>query len=322
MSMLLGSPNKPKSVNNVQMTQSTQGYPIPVVMGQARTHQSLLFIGAMEEQKVSGAKGGGKGANQYLYYAMVQGAVSATPVTAIGSVWTGQSWLSTQGTNEGIVVVSNYSPSSAALLIADNGCTLANTYSETYTDYGQPASTILNGTDNAPMQLVAYNYSLSPAANSAALTTGQYSISTASIGTFTLTAAANASGGNTVYTGTFSSPSGASNGFEGFKFAVAGFSNTANNGTFTCTASSTTSITLNNPNGVAQTHAGTRADIGNTYHFSSADAGKTANVWYQFNYSLLMQQDIAVVPSSSTIGGSSVPLRGPGLQPIHTDIEH
>jgi hypothetical protein len=307
MSMLLGSGTNPKSVNNVQITQSTQGYPIPVVMGQARTHQSLLFIGAMEEQKVSGAKGGGKGANQYLYYAMVQAAVSATPVTAIGSVWSGQSWLSTQGTNEGITVVSHYSPSSAALLIADNGVTLANTYSATYTDYGQPASTVLSGTDNSPMQLVAYNYALSPAANSAALTTGQYSISTASIGTFNLTAAANASGGNTVYSGTFTSPTGASNGFEGFKFAIAGFPNAANNGTFTCTASSTSSITLNNANGVAQTHAATATDIGNTYHFSSADAGKTSNVWYQLNYSLLQQQDIFTVPSSSTIGGSSVP---------------
>ena len=308
MSMFMGGSSKnPKSVNGVQMTQSTQGYPIPAAMGQVRTHQSLMFIGPMQEQKVSGAKGSGKGANSYLYYATVVAALSATEVSAIGSVWTGQSWLSTLGTNEGISVVAHYSPSSAALLIADNGVTLANTYSETYTDYGQPASTVLNGTDNAPMQLVPYNYSISPAANSAALTTGQYSISTTSLGTFTLSAVANASGGHTVYTGTFSSPSGASNGFVGFKFVIAGFTHAANNGTFTCTASSTTSITLNNASGVAETHIAHAEDIGNTYHFSSADAGKSANVWYQLNYSLLMQQDIAMIPLSSVIGGSTVP---------------
>jgi hypothetical protein len=307
MSIFSEGQKTPKTVNNTLMTQSTQGYPIPAALGQVRIHQSLMFIGPMQEQKVSGAKGGGKGANSYLYYATVVAALSATEVSSIGSVWAGQSWLSTLGTNEGISVVAHYSPSSAALLIADNGVTLANTYSDTYTDYGQPASTVLNGTDNAPMQLVAYNYAISPAANSSALTTGQYSISTASLGTFTLSAVANASGGHTVYTGTFSSPSGSSNGFVGFKFVIAGFTHAANNGTFTCTASSATSITLNNAIGVVETHAGTAKDVGSTYHFSSADAGKTANVWYQLNYSLLVQQDIDVIPSSSVIGGTTVP---------------
>jgi hypothetical protein len=303
---ILGNNNQPKTVDNVPMTQSTQGYPIPVVLGAAKTHQNLIFMGPMNEQKVSGGKGGGKGANSYEYFATVIAALCCNQVSTIGNVWAGQSWLSTLGTNEGIVVTANYSPANAAVLIADNGVTLANTYSETYTDYGQPASTVLSGTDNAPMRLVAYNYSISPAANSAALTTGQYSISTASIGTFTLTAVANASGGNTVYTGTFSSPSGASNGFVGFRFAIADFVHPANNGTFTCVASSATAITLNNASGVAETHAGTAQDIGNTYHFSSADVGKSAEVWYQFNLSLLMQQDIFVVPASSPIGGSSV----------------
>ena len=304
------------------MTQSTQGYPLPVVMGQARTHQSLMFIGPMQEQKVSGAKGGGKGASHFSITPQSWLPSPLQPVTGIGSVWTGQSWLSTLGTNEGISVVSHYSPSSAALLIADNGVTLANTYSETYTDYGQPASTVLNGTDNAPMQLVPYNYAISPAANSAALTTGQYSISTTALGTFTLTAVANASGGNTVYTGTFTSPRGASNGFEGFRFIITGFTHAANNGTFTCTASSTTSITLNNASGVAETHAAHAEDIGNTYHFSSADAGKSANVWYQLNYSLLMQQDIAMIPLILCHRWHDSSLCGATQQPIHADIEY
>lgn len=76
-------------------------------------------------------------------------------------------------------------------------------------------------------------------------------------GSFTLTAAANASGGATVYTGSITN--GGSNGWQGYYFTVAGFTNGANNGTWLCTASSTTTITLANAGGVAETHAGTCA---------------------------------------------------------------
>ena len=76
-------------------------------------------------------------------------------------------------------------------------------------------------------------------------------------GTFTLTAAANASGGTTVYTGTITN--GATNTWQGQYFTVAGFTNVANNGTFICTASSGTTITLANTGGVSETHAGTAA---------------------------------------------------------------
>lgn len=71
----------------------------------------------------------------------------------------------------------------------------------------------------------------------------------------TLTAAAAASGGSTAYTGTITG--GGSNAFAGNVFVVAGFANAGNNGTFICTASTTTVLTLTNANGVAETHAGT-----------------------------------------------------------------
>jgi hypothetical protein len=73
--------------------------------------------------------------------------------------------------------------------------------------------------------------------------------------TFTLTAAANASGGSTVYTGTITG--GASNAFVDYAFVVAGFDTAANNGNFFCTASSATTLTLDNAAGVADTHAAT-----------------------------------------------------------------
>jgi hypothetical protein len=79
---------------------------------------------------------------------------------------------------------------------------------------------------------------------------------TALPGTFTLSAAGTASGGVTVYTGTITS--GAANTYTGYSFTVTGFDNPANNGgPWMCTASSATSLTLQNPSGVADTHAAT-----------------------------------------------------------------
>lgn len=80
---------------------------------------------------------------------------------------------------------------------------------------------------------------------------------------FTLTAAANASGGTTTYTGTITG--GGSNAFAGLTFVVAGFDLAANNGTFICTASTTTTLVLDNANGVSDTHAATATtqELGN-----------------------------------------------------------
>ncbi len=71
----------------------------------------------------------------------------------------------------------------------------------------------------------------------------------------TLTAAANASGGSTVYTGTITG--GASNALANQYATISGFTNGANNGTWRITASTATTITASNPSGVAETHAGT-----------------------------------------------------------------
>lgn len=82
--------------------------------------------------------------------------------------------------------------------------------------------------------------------------------------TVTLTAAANASGGNTVYTGQ-ALPGVVDGAWVGLQFTVSGFGNSGNNGTnLICVAStgavpggSTCTLTLINPNGIAETHAAT-----------------------------------------------------------------
>ena len=74
----------------------------------------------------------------------------------------------------------------------------------------------------------------------------------------TVTAVGNASSGSTVYTITSYAPA-ASNAFVNTTFTASGLAGgTNNNGTFVCTASTTTSITLANPNGtVESTQTGT-----------------------------------------------------------------
>jgi len=88
-------------------------------------------------------------------------------------------------------------------------------------------------------------------------------IDTQATALFTISAIANASGGSTVYTGVFTG--GGSNAFAGYTFLVAGLTAAANNGTFFCTASSATTLTLSNPIGVSATNAGTAISAGATY---------------------------------------------------------
>lgn len=95
----------------------------------------------------------------------------------------------------------------------------------------------------------------------------------------TLTAAGTASAGVTAYTGTISG--GGSNAYVGYTFLVAGFSTSANNGTFSCTASTTTTLTLANTAGAAETHAGTASLVtggGNTVYVGTVTNGANNNL--------------------------------------------
>lgn len=85
----------------------------------------------------------------------------------------------------------------------------------------------------------------------------------ATASTIIFTSVANASGGNTVYTGTITN--GASNAFVGLKFSVSGFTLGVNNGTFTCVASTATTLTLNNAFGQAETTTGNAISAGAVY---------------------------------------------------------
>lgn len=88
---------------------------------------------------------------------------------------------------------------------------------------------------------------------------------------YAITSVANASGGNTVYTGTFAT------GLTGYYFTVAGTDNAAeNDGYFLCTASSATTLTLANPNGLAETSTG--SPTATDYVVSLVTAGNNFSV--------------------------------------------
>lgn len=74
-------------------------------------------------------------------------------------------------------------------------------------------------------------------------------------GSLVLSAVQDSLNGTAIYTGTFLG--GLNNAYAGLPFIVAGFTTSANNGTFTCLASNSTQILLKNFAAVAEMHAGT-----------------------------------------------------------------
>jgi hypothetical protein len=95
----------------------------------------------------------------------------------------------------------------------------------------------------------------------------QVIIDTGSSGNLTVTSVGTASGGIATYNGTF--PGGASNGYAGLNITISGFTTNgaanANDGTFVCTASTLTTLTLANPNAFSQTQAAVAVTSGGIY---------------------------------------------------------
>ena len=128
-----------------------------------------------------------------------------------------------------------------------------------YCDISSLASTP-SGDDSTPQMDYIW-----PTLTAAATASGGNTVYTAAANTLTLTSVAtNTTGANNngqaVYTGTITA--GGSNAFMNKQFLVTGFTNTVNNGTYVAIASTTTTLTLMNANAIAETHAAT-ATTGN-----------------------------------------------------------
>ena len=97
---------------------------------------------------------------------------------------------------------------------------------------------------------------------------------------FVLSAVANASAGTTVYTGTIAVPVGS---LVGLTFIVTGFDNAANNGTFVVTANNgSTTITLANTAGVADSHAGLMTAVGGAVWTNMGSINTPVSTTYNF----------------------------------------
>lgn len=92
----------------------------------------------------------------------------------------------------------------------------------------------------------------------------------------TVTSVAAASGGSTVYTGTITN--GAGNTYAGQPVIISGFTNAANNGTFTASASTATALTLANASGVAETKNASALMQGCTGSAAVSGGGKIATL--------------------------------------------
>jgi hypothetical protein len=90
---------------------------------------------------------------------------------------------------------------------------------------------------------------------------------------YTITSVDNVSGGNTVYHGTFTSPTIPVGTSGTLPIVIAGFATSANNGTFNIVSATATTITVTNAAGAAETHAatGTYNPWGTTYGDPTTD---------------------------------------------------
>jgi hypothetical protein len=98
------------------------------------------------------------------------------------------------------------------------------------------------------------------------------------VGPLSLTNAETAVGANTTYEGTITG--GAQNAYAGVLFTVAGFVTTpANNGTYVCVASTTSTLTLANSGGFAEAHPATASGTQNSAVYTGTYTGGASNAF-------------------------------------------
>jgi hypothetical protein len=100
-----------------------------------------------------------------------------------------------------------------------------------------------------------------------------------------------------VYTGTITGGTG--NAYKGFVFVVSGFTNLANNGTFFCTASTTTTLTLINTAAIAETNAATAASsTAYTTYLSTSTAANWVGITTAITGFANAGNNITVIPGT------------------------
>lgn len=153
---------------------------------------------------------------------------------------------------------------------------------------------LIHGSTTAPGFILGINdYNANPtitdnsgdsvAVTSVTETTAALTLTQAAI-SFVLTSVANAVSTSTTYTGTITG--GANNVYAGLSFTITGFTTPANNGTFVCTASTTTTLVLTSSVGVSETHAAVAALPTTSVAYIGTITGGAANALIGYNFQI------------------------------------
>jgi len=162
------------------------------------------------------------------------GDYTGTITGGAGNAYAGYRFTITGFTNAANNIVGGICTASTATTLSFAVTTITETHAGSAANYGQVGYM-------GDVKMVEL-YPNGPGVNSAW---------TPNVGPFSITSVANASGGDTVYTGTITG--GASNAYVGYNFVMSTFAHGANNGTFACVASTATTLTLANASGVSDT---------------------------------------------------------------------
>jgi uncharacterized repeat protein (TIGR01451 family) len=197
---------------------------------------------------------------------------TGTIIGGAGNAYAGDSVVVTGFANAANNGTFNCTASTATTITLSNAAGVAQTQAATATVPGAVyTGTITGGAGNAFAGTTVVVTGFVNAANNGTFTATASSATTLTLNNKALVTetdpgtATVATGTSTVYKGTITG--GFGNGFAGDSFVVAGFTNAANNGTFTCTASTATTLTCSNAAGVKETHAGT-AITNSTFNWS------------------------------------------------------
>ena len=167
---MFGKPQAPQTLFQTRVNQSVLGLPVPTVLGTAQVQQAIIWIDGFQSQIVSTGKS--KGGQQLVYNADIVVVLCNGPISGIGDIWNGSSWLSNPLVTETYTIsgAGIYTPRDISTTAIDMGVAVQNTFSESYNDFGAGSPTVLSGIDLANMTKVAYGttllsgeYSINPA---------------------------------------------------------------------------------------------------------------------------------------------------------------
>ncbi|VVB51945.1 Uncharacterised protein [uncultured archaeon] len=176
------------------------------------------------------------------------GSIGARPDTFIGLRYD----TSTVPAAMSVTSVANASAGSTVYTTPNNTTGGTNAYA------GQNVtiSGCTNAANNGTFACTASTTTTLTLSNASGVSETAPSSSRAVLASLPLTAAGNASGGSTTYTLVNVNSSIPTNAYIGISFVITGFTNSANNGTFTCISNTGTTLVLNNASGTSETHAG------------------------------------------------------------------